>query len=68
MWQGLYSSRCGGNKKKACWCLLANCFVGFVALSFAIRESDAASIVALSALLAWLLFAQQMNATEVQMS
>jgi tryptophan-rich sensory protein len=68
MWQVLYSSKCGGNKKRACWCLLACCFVGFVALSFGICESDAVSIVALSALLAWLHFAQQINSAEVQLS
>ena len=68
MWQVLYSSKCGGNKKRACWCLLTCCFVGFVALAFAICESDAVSIIALSALLAWLLFAQQMNTAEVQLS
>jgi len=68
MWQVLYSSKCGGDKKKACWCLLACSFLGLVALSFAACERDGVSVVALSALLAWLLFAQQMNVIEVQMS
>ena len=66
VWQVIYSDTCCDDKKKACWCLLACCFVGFVALSFSVVENDAASIVSLSAMIAWLVFAQQMNALEVQ--
>jgi len=67
IWQVLYSDKCGGDKKRACWSLLLCVFLGLVALAFAACEHDATSIICLSALLAWLMFAQQMNVVEVQM-
>jgi hypothetical protein len=68
LWQALYSSECCEDKLKACWCLLACCFVGLVALSFSASEGDSVSTVALSGLVAWLVFAQQMNMLEVQVA
>jgi tryptophan-rich sensory protein len=66
VWQVLYSDRCGNNPKTACWCLLLCSAVGLVALSFAACEADKLSIISLSCLVAWLLFAQNMNMLEVQ--
>ena len=39
-----------------------------MALAMATREGDAVSIVSLAALVAWLLFAQQLNLLEVQLA
>jgi tryptophan-rich sensory protein len=65
-WSPLYSQECGADPRRACWILVLCSFAAIVALAMATREGDAVSIVALSALVAWLLFAQQLSALEVQ--
>ena len=66
-WPPLYSRACGADPRRACWSLVLCSFAAIVALAMATREGDAVSIVALAALVAWLLFAQQLSALEVQL-
>ena len=67
-WQLIYSQQCGANARQACWSLVLCSFAAIMALAMATREGDAVSIVSLAALVAWLLFAQQLNLLEVQLA
>lgn len=65
-WQLVYSEKCGGNKRHACWALAGCVFLGLIAFGQAACDADLVSITATAALLAWLFFAQLMGALEVQ--
>lgn len=65
-WQTLYSTRCGHNKRAACWLLPLCVAATLFALFCAACQQDCVSGAALSALLAWLLFAQNLAVVELQ--
>jgi len=68
LWQLLYSKNCGNNKKAAAWLLIVCVMAALIALAYAAAHHDHASVVALGALTAWLIFAEQMAVLEVQAS
>jgi len=66
LWPLASSERCGRSPRLACWALLPCVAATLLALALAAPEADAPSLAALSALLAWLLFAQVLAALEAQ--
>lgn len=66
LWQLVYSPRCGADPRRASWSLALCVFAALLALAMATREGEVTSMVSLAALVAWLLFAQQLNILEVQ--
>lgn len=68
LWQLLYSRRCGSKPRGAAWLLVACVASGLIGLGFAAAQRDHVSVVALAALVAWLIFAQQLLALELQVA
>jgi len=68
LWQVLYVKSCGDNRRAAAWLLIACVAFGVIGLCFATVQRDRWSIVALGALLAWLVFAQQLAMLDLQVA
>jgi len=66
IWQLTYAKTCADKKKEAAWLLIVCIAVGLIALAFASAHHDHVSILALAALVAWMIFAQQMSTLELQ--
>ena len=64
LWEYIYSSQCGNNKKAGTWVIL----LAILFVLMAIQLGTPISRVLACPLLAWLIFALLMNTTEVQSS
>ena len=65
-WLLVYSPRCGGDRRLACWVLVLDLWLALVFLGLSSRQCDTFGVVVASAFVAWLTFALLMSCFEVQ--